>query len=496
MKRSTEPGTRRRAWPGRREILRRVPAAQRPLRSGLVYLRRARQGVVHGVESVPFRLWLAEASERTKRNTVAGLSPEAALHARRNFRLGVANGIIYGLADSLIAPSFVLALFVNRLGAPNILVGLIHAILTGGGFLPQLLVASRVQAQPRVIHWYRRISVIRVAALLLLTLATLTLSASPGLLIGVFFLFYSIYAFAGGVSGIPWLEIISKVISPRRRGSFFSLRSFWGGVLALLASGLVAAVLSERVSGLSFPFNYALIFGVETALVAVALTLMSMVKEPAATEPGIPVTFKDVLRRGAEVFRVDRDYRAFMVARVLLALATIADPFYVVYAKAHLGAPAATVGLYLGASSASSLLSNFVWGPLGDKAGNRLLMTLTVLSVALVPLAALLVPALEGVTDRDTVVGAFALVFVLGGLAAGSGRILANNMVLAIAPPAERATYIGFLNTTLGAVTFIPLVGGAIVDAWGFVPLFGLALVIAGSALLASTRMSNRTATY
>jgi hypothetical protein len=63
-------------------------------------------------------------------------------------------------------------------------------------------------------------------------------------------------------------------------------------------------------------------------------------------------------------------------------------------------------------------------------------------------------------------------------------------MLLTIAPAAERATYIGFLNTVLGLVTFIPPFGGALVDVVGFTALFVLALVIAGSAMLATTRMS------
>ena len=138
------------------ERLRRVSAVGRPLGRGLVHLR---NGVSSRVEGIPVRVWLLEAMERSRRDAVAGLSPEAALHARSNFRLGVANGIIYGLANSLIAPGFVLALFVNRLGAPNILVGLIPAIATGGGFLPQILVASRVQvavADDAVIQGHRR----------------------------------------------------------------------------------------------------------------------------------------------------------------------------------------------------------------------------------------------------------------------------------------------------------------------------------------------------
>src|SRR5688572_1974124 len=88
----------------------------------------------------------------TRDPTVEGLSPEAAGYARRNFRLGVLNGVMFTLVEALIAPSLVLALFVSRLGAPNVLIGLLPAVLAGGWFLPQLLVASRVSGMPRVMH--------------------------------------------------------------------------------------------------------------------------------------------------------------------------------------------------------------------------------------------------------------------------------------------------------------------------------------------------------
>src|SRR6187455_1076552 len=106
------------------------------------------------------------------------LVPEAALHATFNFRMGVLNGVMFTLVEALIAPSLVLAWFVSRLGGPNILVGLLPAILAGGWFLPQLLVASRVQGLPRVMFWYRRVGVLRTICMAMLGFSALVFSAS------------------------------------------------------------------------------------------------------------------------------------------------------------------------------------------------------------------------------------------------------------------------------------------------------------------------------
>jgi MFS family permease len=455
------------------------------VRRGMVRVRRAKRQA--HLPSIPF---LSNRIGRSSAAAIEGLSPEAALHARRNFRLGVLNGVMFTLVEAIIAPSIVLAWFINRLGAPNALVGLLPAILAGGWFLPQILVASRVQGLPLVMHWYRRVGILRVICMALLVPSTILLADQPVLLLFAFFTLYIIYAFGAGVSGIPWLEMVSKVIPPRRRGTFFGLRSFWGGVAGLLVAGPVAAIMSEQLWGLTFPYNFALLFGMVTVVVALGVWCWASIKEPAAPSAHSDMTVGQLLRRGMEAFKTDRDYRSFMVARILISLAAVADPFYVVYAKTNLAAPPATVGLYLGAVAISSLLSNFLWSPLADRAGNRTLMSWTVLSVAVVPLTALLLSLFAGVVNDTLLFTSFSAVFVFSGLALGASRIVNNNMLLTIAPAEERATYIGFLNLILGVVIFVPVLGGVLADVVGFRALFFLSLVFAGMALLATARMS------
>lgn len=466
----------------------------RPMARGLVHMKRARRHVhMPTMPDIPSQLDRMRRVISLSRNpTIEGISPEAAQHVGRNFRFGVANGVVLTLVDGLISPGIVLALFVNRLGGSNLLVGLLPAIASAGWFLPQILVAPRVQGLPYVMPWYRATAISRILCMTLLTVSTFALGANPALLLVAFFVLYSIFSLSGGISGLPWLEMVSKMIPPRRRGTFFSLRSFWGSLLAMLASGLLAALLSERLTGLSFPTNFALLFAVVTLLVTTGYTTWMLTREPKATVTAPPITLRALLKRGAELLRTEREYRAFMIVRVLLSLASVADPFYAVFAKVVLGAPVEIVGLYVGASAAAALASNFLWGPLGDRASNRTLMASTVVSVALVPLSALIIPMFNAVAPNAVVNTAFAVVFVFSGLAAGSARILNNNMLLSIAPAAERATYIGFLNTVLGLVILVPPLGGALVDVVGFTALFVLSLVLAGAAMLATTRMGTK----
>jgi MFS family permease len=86
----------------------------------------------------------------------------------------------------------------------------------------------------------------------------------------------------------------------------------------------------------------------------------------------------------------------------------------------------------------------------------------------------------------------YTIVFILSGLALGAARIVSNNMLLTVAPPAERATYVGFLNAILGIVIFVPVLGGVVVDLLGYLVVFVASVALAGLALLASLRMSTK----
>jgi MFS family permease len=368
------------------------------------------------------------------------------------------------------------------------LIGLLPAITSGGWYLPQLIIASRVHHLPRKMPWYIGAGVIRVLAMLLLGLLTLLLAAQPGWLLLSFFALYTIYCLCGGVGGIPWLEVVGKTIPPRRRGAFFGQRAFWGGVLALGVSFFVSFLLDEGQwpgSPVGFPFNFAILFGLAAVAVAVAIGCWSLVREPAERRTGPRLTIREEIRRGPQIVREDRNYRSFLFARVLLAFSAVGDPFYVVYARERLHAPAATVGLYLAALTISGIASNLVWTPLTDRASPRGMMRGSTLAVLAPPLAALVLPPLllvVGGGPSDWGYLGFGLVFVLICFASGAGRVIKNNLLLDIAPAAERPTYIGFLNTVLGLATLVPIAGGSLVDWVGFEPVFALA---AGLGLLA-----------
>src|SRR5215212_3477497 len=79
-----------------------------------------------------------------------------------NYTIGLFNGAIFGFVDALAAPSLTLALFVTQLGGSSFLVGLMSAIYNGGWFVPQFLVAHRLQRLPLKGPVYKTAAFIRI----------------------------------------------------------------------------------------------------------------------------------------------------------------------------------------------------------------------------------------------------------------------------------------------------------------------------------------------
>ncbi len=400
-------------------------------------------------------------------------------HLRRNYWLGVANGAIFGFAESLFAPALVLAVFVAQLGGSNFLIGLLPALFNGGWYLPQLLISHRLARLPLKRRIYDLAAVIRIACWGLIALLTPLVGAQqPALLLALFFILYTIYCLAAGLGGNSFMTVVAKTIPPARRGSFFGLRDLTGTAAGLLAGYVVSLILGAN-GHLPFPNDFALIFLITFIGITSGLIMFAFVIEPAEKIASEPATLTGDLRSSRTIWQTDPGFRRFLLTRILLVIADIATPFYAIYATRSLGAPDQIVGLYIAATALSAMLANPLLSRAGGKAGYHLLLVVAAGSALAMPLLAILLGRIGGAGMAIPL----ALVFVLYGLARTSINIAGNTLLLNIAPATQRTLYIGLANTLLGIFTAIPAFGGLLVDHLGFEALFLLAGAVAICAL-------------
>jgi len=286
----------------------------------------------------------------------------------------------------------------------------------------------------------------------------------------VFFAFLVVFSLAEGLSGPSFMDVVGKVIPLHRRGAFFGLRRFLGGILALAASAVVTWALSERV-GLPFPYNFALLFGLSFVSISAALFAFTRVDEPLEPVRQVQAGVSAQIQRAGRLPRQNPIYGRFLLARVLMVIADMVVPFYVVFAKETLNAPPEFVGVYLSTTTFTGLVTNLWAAGASDRQGNRHLLVVACLVGLMSPGLALLFDHWRGPALL------FALAFAANGIYNTTAWVAHTNFLLEIAPAGDRPIYIGTANTLVGMAIMASSGGGALVDWLGFDALFGLALV-------------------
>jgi MFS family permease len=129
-------------------------------------------------------------------------------------------------------------------------------------------------------------------------------------------------------------------------------------------------------------------------------------------------------------------------------------------------------GTYSGAFTLALVASTLLWGQLSDRRGNRLVL----ICVSALQVMLALFPLLFA--GRVSYVG-FTLAFALTGIVQSGSDISLLGMSLELAPAAQRSLYLGLLNTILGVVSFLLIVGGWIVTRWGLEAVFVVSAALA-----------------
>jgi MFS family permease len=293
----------------------------------------------------------------------------------------------------------------------------------------------------------------------------------PGAALGVLFVLLLVLASTGGALMPAWMDIVGRTIPTTLRGRFFGAANALASTGGLLGSVLTAWLLAAH----SPPRSYGLCFLAGSVFMACSYASLAMVREPAGDVAPAGGGLGDYLRRMPALLRRDTNLSWFIVARGIGIVGTMANGFYTVHALRTFAAADWQVGVLTTCFLAGQLAGNAALGWLADRAGHRLVLALGLGALAAGNLAALAAGSAE----------ALGAVLALSGLYQASAHISARTILLELAPPAERPTYIGLSNTALAPVSFLaPLAAGLMVDRLGFRAVFGLAALLAALGAL------------
>lgn len=392
---------------------------------------------------------------------------------RRNFWLSVINGaVMIGTSNSVASPELVFTPFAAYLTSNPLILGLVTPLHNATGALPQIWTVGYLQRVTHALPIYNYAALVRLLGWAALTAAALMTGHTTTLLLALFG-FLIVAGMAGGVAGLPFIEVIGKVIPPRQRGLVFGWRGALGGVLAVVGSQIVI-LFTGLGARFDFPTNYGLLFAFAAVTQMFGFFIFSLVKEPPTDSKIIHARLSMDLVRS--IWRTDDNFRHYVHGRTLFELSSMANGLIIVYANQVLGVRLELAGLYLLVSSILRPIFSIAAGRVSVNMGNKLPVAGGLVAQALGWLLLVLAIPLgvEGRTAEYYLIPVYSLTAIQKGL------IFSNLMALGlnVTPENERPLYMGTLNTWLGIVIVAGAASGAIAELIGFEALFVLTMVL------------------
>ncbi len=422
--------------------------------------------------------------------------PRSALSAadlRRNLPLGVMIAALSGFADALLLPSVVVAAFIARVSNSNTLVALVPVVAALSWGLPGAILGSAIANRTRIIALAVASAILRAVAMgLLAFVGAARVDGSAKRLLLTFFVLYGIVGCTSGFATLVGQRLPGRIATNGVRGRLVRWQALAGVGASALAALLVRRIL---VYGPVFPREYLYLFFVACmALVGVALLTVALA-ERGNRVPVVPRPPLAGLRAGPALLRLPA-YRRYLIFRIIALVATLAEPFFVVYALRTFAVSADMIGIYVIAVIGARAVTIYLWRGLARMTGTKLLLQLGALCRALAAFIAIGLPVLfetEPIAGRFTSdlsrARVFIVVFLCIGAAMGANAVAHSGFLLDILPPNAYADGVGFTNGVL-ALCSLSLIGGAVIlDRNGFRALFiaafalGLLTVLAGGIL-------------
>jgi len=389
-----------------------------------------------------------------------------------NFTVNVLDGGFFGAALGFASFMTVIPLFVSNLTDSAIIIGLIPAIHAVGWELPQLFTAPSVSKLSR----YKPMAVLmslneRIPFLGLAVVAWFSPQIGIRWSLILTFLLLIWQGFGGGLTATAWQSLMAKIIPMRSHGTFFGVQSsavnLFAGFTAILA-GIVLITYS-------YPLNFTLCFILASIAMGISLFFISLTKEkrtiPTSSLEQKGTKFSKKLRN---ILKQDKNFRWYLLSRMLTQFATMGFAFYTVYAVRVFDIDVGLVGILTGLLLFTEVVMNPLMGWLGDRRGHLITLQIGIIAtIASVLLA-----------WRAQSVAWFFPIFVLAGVASVAAWTVPISMTLEFGSESQRPAYIGLANTLIAPSTFLaPILAGWLIDNISYQIAF-LAAAVAGIATL------------
>jgi MFS family permease len=349
-----------------------------------------------------------------------------------------------------------LPLYALAYGATAAQIGLLSALVSLAAAVAFFPAARLAETWGR-----RRLIVVLAAGLgsrpMLLGLALLPLFLDGHQVIFAMMGLASVRSFMIAAALPAWTSVTADLVPTAIRGRFLSWRNVGMGVASLMAAPLAGGIIGLA----GFPRGWEIAWLLAFLLGQASTLAYARIPEPKPV-PAVAVKSEG----GGRQLLADSNFLFFCGTTLLwnLSLYTAA-PFFNVYLVENLGGSTLWVGVLAAITAAMGLAGQSHFGPLLDRRGSKWVMSVAGLGIPLLPWAWVFVQA------------PWQVIFInlLGGFLWAGYNLASLNLLLVISPDQKRPTYAAAYQSAVYLSAFLgPLIGGFLVQAYGYRLIFGL----------------------
>ncbi|GAB1543969.1 MFS transporter [Scytonema sp. NUACC21] len=406
---------------------------------------------------------------------------------RTSLKASTIDGILATIFSN-ITSGVLLVNFLLELGATPVEIGFLSSIPLLVNFLQPLgaFIADRRSSR----HWYV-LAIFAPSRLLWLVLLLgiawmVRFGNPPHQLVTWTLAIILITHVLGALGSSAWFSWMAALVPPRLRGRYFGLRNSSASLTNLLCMPLLGFGISAWPGGQVQGFGVMLLVGIILGLASLACQFWMVDVNPQITHLETSLQNRENNQGSQEKVSILKDInflRLLLYLGLWMFAVNLSAPFFNLYMMQNLALDLNVVTLYTSLASGANLVMLVFWGKLADRVGNRPLLLLVGILIAVTPIFWLFTGA-----DAVSVWVWLPLIHLATGGSIAASELCINNIQMSVAPVDRPSQYFALAAAVAGVGGGLGSTVGGFIAGLDFVAglpgLFALSVVLRLIALL------------
>ncbi len=378
--------------------------------------------------------------------------------SKNNYYSFLWHAVFLALAVNFMDVNTIIPAMMVDAGGNSLQVGILTAIMLGGGRFAQLFFAPFLNNQSSKKGYLLggiNTRVFSLAGMALLFYFSSHINNT--FIIWSIFILISLFSLSGAFANINYVDILGKSVLEKKRKAFFSIKHVISNIFVFLSAFLARKILTDY----GYPINYAKLFFIAAVFLGIGSLGFWRIKEIHATNFKINGLISFASKISQDI-RSNNKLRNYLLLVNTQGISMILMPFLVLYAKKIFSAGNHDIGNFLLLKVIGGVLIGSVLFYYSKKIKYQYMLYVTSTLAILIPLFILMMPG-------STL---FPYIFFVGGILFTIYNISISGVLLEVTTNENRALYTGFSGAGSILPAIFPILGGWIISRFGFTPFF------------------------